>query len=165
MNKIEWLFALLYANNSEPIQGITRFEKLLFYYLNKYKFVEDAKKFNFEAYRFGPHSDHIRDILYALEDKDLIDIKTQSTDNLLEIDVGDDRDFELRPINYDKQEIYSLTPKGKEIAERVIQKLSNFENISNFKREYSRMKLNKLIRIVYAEFPEMTIKSEIIKEI
>ncbi len=157
-NKIEWIIALLYADNCESVHGITKIEKLLFYFLNKFKYLEDAKSFGFEAYRFGPHSDFIRDILYALRDKEIINIYLHNTDNLLDLDVGD----EIKPIYYDKQEIYSLTPKGRAIAKKVIQKIPDFKQLDQFKNKFNNFKLDKLIRIVYSEFPNMTTKSEII---
>lgn len=168
LKKIEWIIALLYANNNEPIKGITRLEKLLFFYLNKYMKNNYINNFNFEPYRFGPHSDEIRDILYALRDKGLIEIKLRSTDNLLELDIGVENDEELKPINYDKQEIFKLTPFGMKIAKKIINKnlsLPEFNQLSKFKEKFNKIKLNKLIRIIYTEFPEMTIKSEILDDI
>ena len=41
-SKFEWIIALLYADSCDPIHGITKFEKLLFYFLNKFNQVEDA---------------------------------------------------------------------------------------------------------------------------
>ena len=160
-NKIEWLIAFLAANNNESIKGITRFEKLLYLYLNKFKYFNDAESFGFEAYRFGPHSDSIRDLLYALRDRDLLYIIQKPTDSLLELDTGD----EIKPINYDKREIYKLTPKGQEIAKKVIQRIPDFKHLTEFKKRFSSVELNKLIRIVYTEFPRMTTKSEILKKI
>jgi len=160
LNKIEWIIALLYADNCKPIYGITKFEKLLFYYLNKFSHTNDAKMFGFEPYRFGPHSDYIRDILYALRDKKIISIQSQATDNLLALDAGD----EIKPIYFDKQEIYQLTQIGKEIAEKVIQKMKNFSILNNFKEKFNPFKLDKLIRLVYTEFPMMTTKSEILNK-
>lgn len=157
-SKFEWIIALLYADKCDPIHGITKLEKFLFYFLNKFNYIEDAKAFGFEAYRFGPHSDLIRDILYFLRDKGLIIIQTQDTDNLLELDVGD----EIKPIFYDKQEIYSLTLKGKEIAKGVIKKVPDFDKLEQFKHQFNNLKLDRLIRLVYSEFPKMTTKSEII---
>ncbi len=157
-SKIEWIIAFLFGDNCEPIYGITKLEKLLFYFLNKFNYTEDTKSFGFEAYRFGPHSDFIRDILYFLRDKGLITIETQTTDNILDLDAGD----EIKPIYYNKQEIYSLTQRGKEVAKRVIKKIPDFEKLDQFKNKFNRFKLDKLIRLVYSEFPSMTIKSEII---
>jgi len=154
-NKFEWIIALLYGDNCSPIYGITKLEKLLFYYLNKFEYTQDAKEFGFEAYRFGPHSDFIRDILYFLKDKDIITIQSQETDNVLDLDVGD----EIKPINYDKKEIYSLTNKGKEIAEEVKKKIPNFERLEQFKNKFNNISLDKLIRLVYSEFPKMTTKN------
>jgi len=109
MNKIECIIALLFANNSEKIKGITRFEKLLFYYLKQQEQLNKQINFKFEAYDYGPHSDEIRDLLYALQDKKLITIKTLETDNFLEIDDVEIDEEELKPIDYDKQEIYTIT--------------------------------------------------------
>ena len=158
VSKFEWIIALLYGDNSDPVYGITKLEKQLFYFLNKFNHIEDAESFGFEAYRFGPHSDLIRDILYFLRDKGIIDIKTQETDNLLDLDVGD----EIKPIYYDKQEIYSLTTKGQKIAEGVIKKISDFKDLEQFKNKFNNLKLDKLIRLVYSEFPIMTKNSEIL---
>ncbi len=161
MTKIELIFSLLYANNNEPIKGITRFEKLLFYFLKRTKNESVLNSFEFEAYNYGPHTDDLRDLLYALRDKGLIEIKTQDTENLLEIDDIEPDQEELLPIEYDKCEIYQLTPKAIEIAKKVLNKVPDPDFLEKFKAKFNKMNLKQLIQLVYVEYPDMTINSKI----
>ncbi len=163
--KIEWLIALLSADNSKEIYGITRFEKLLFFYLMQNKFLEVFKSFGFEAYDYGPHSDDIRDLLYSLRDIKLIEIRIRDTKDFLNIDDVEIDDKSIKPIYYDKEEIYSLTEKGKEIGRKIEIKFPDFENLSKFKAKFNKIELRRLIRLIYTKYPEMTAKSKIIKDI
>ena len=160
MNKIEWLILLLQANDYEPIKGITKFEKLLFYYLKKQN-MADIALFQFQPYNFGPHSDDIRDLLYALRDNGIIEITPRETDNFLEIDDVEEDQEELLPINYNKQESYNLTQKGKEVAKKVMKKFDKIELLNSYKKKFNRMSLTKLIQIVCLEYPDMAINSKI----
>lgn len=162
--KIEWLIALLYSDNSEKIYGITRFEKLLFLYLMQNKYLEEIKSFGFEAYDYGPHSDDIRDLLYSLRDIKLIEIGTRDTKDFLNID-DVETDKSIKPIYYDKEEIYSLTEKGKDIGSRIKNKFPNFKDISTFKANFNQIELRRLIQLIYTKYPAMTEKSKILKDI
>ena len=163
--KIEWLVALLHADKGEKIYGITRFEKLLFFYLMQNKFLEEIKSFGFKAYDYGPHSDDIRDILYSLRDFKLIDIKIRDTKDFLNIDDIEADDKSIKPIYYDKEEIYLLTEKGKEVGRKIEIKFHDFENLSKFKAKFNKIELRRLIQIIYTKYPSMTAKSKIIKDI
>lgn len=163
MNKYEWIILMLHANNQETIYGITRFEKLLFYYLNLFM-KNDLNEFNFKPYNFGPHSDKIRDILYTLRDRGLIAIRSQRSYDFLEFDDPEENEEEILPINYAKQEIYKLKNKGEIIAEKIIAKHKpNVDNLSSFKNKLNNIPLRSLIQKIYREYPNMTTKS-IIKE-
>lgn len=178
MDKPEWIILMLAANNNEPIKGITRFEKLLFYTLSKY-FKADLPAFGYEAYNFGPHSDEIRDIIYALADADLINVNQENAKSFLEIsDV--EIEEELQPIDYEKMEEYVLTDDGVEISKKIREnylkeKIKNSKEkkkhqvnehlIDNIKQSLNNISLKDLIKLVYTEFPEMTEKSIIKDEI
>ncbi len=165
MNKIEWIIALLYAKNNEKIYGITRMEKLLFFYLKLKENIGDLNNFKYEAYDYGPHSDDIRDLLYTLREKGVINIETKNTYDFLEIDDIKYED-DIKPINYDKEEIYSLTKVGEDIGAEIRKKMKeDFDYLSDFKRKFNNIKLKRLIQIIYTKYPEMTIKSKIIKNI
>ena len=51
MNKLEWIIALLGADDSKPIKSITRVQYLLYHMLRRY-FPEDLDQFEFEATNF-----------------------------------------------------------------------------------------------------------------
>ena len=163
MDKPEWIMLMLAANNNEPIKGITRFEKLLYFTLGKY-FMEDLPIFGYEAYDFGPHSDAIRDVIYALHDVKLIALNVENARTFLEVDNIEYDDNELLPINYDKMEVYSLTAKGVEVANKIRDN-NDVKEIDEIKKKLNSISLRELIRIVYMEFPEMTTKSIIRDEI
>ncbi len=138
---------------------------MLFLYLNQKEFKKELSNFKFEAYDYGPHSDDIRDLLYTLRDNKIINIKIKETNDFLNSDDIDYDDISIRPIYYNKEEIYSLTNIGKQIGEKIKNKYLDFESLDKFKKKFNNLKLRRLIHLIYTKYPNMTTKSKIINEI
>ena len=140
IKKSDLILLLLNGDNKFPIDGITRFEKLVFLtqkeILDKW---DDARmKFNFKPDRFGP----------------------------LATEIYDEIDF-LKSIGMIKEEVgkkYEITDKGKRFLEmktyeRVHEDIR--KRISDLKEKHGREKLDDLLRYVYSNYPDFTVKSEI----
>ena len=140
VKKSDLILLLLNADNKSPIDGITKFEKLVFLtqkeILDKW---DDARmKFNFEADRFGPLATEIYDEIDFLKS--------------------------IGMINEGVGKKYEITDKGKKFLEmktyeRVHEDVR--KRISDLKEKHGREKLDDLLRYVYSNYPEFTIKSEI----
>lgn len=139
IKKSDLILLLLNGDNKFPIEGITRFEKLVFLtqmeILNKWDNVKI--KFNFEPDRFGP----------------------------LATEIYDEIDF-LKSVKMIKETVgkYEITDKGKRFLEkktyeRVHEDL--IKHISDLKEKHGREKLDDLLRYVYSNYPDFTIKSQI----
>ena len=140
IKKSDLILLLLNGDNKYPIDGITRFEKLVFLtqkeILDKW---DDVKvKFNFEPDRFGP----------------------------LATEIYDEIDF-LKSVGMIKEEDgkkYEITDKGKRFLEmKTYQRIHEDvrKRISDIKEKHGREKLDDLLRYVYSNYPDFTVKSEI----
>ena len=140
VKKSDLILLLLNGDNKFPIDGITRFEKLVFLTQKEIldKWDDVHMKFNFEPDRFGPFSS----------------------------DIYDEIDF-LKSIGMIKEEVgkkYEITDKGKRFLqtktyERVHEDIR--KHISDLKEKHGRKKLDDLLRYVYSNYPDFTVKSEI----
>ena len=141
MKKSDLILLLLNGDNKHPIEGITKFEKLVFVtqkeVLDK---SENVKiKFDFGPDRFGP----------------------------LSMEIYDELDF-LKSVGMVKEgdrKKYEITDKGvrfleKKTFERVNEDMR--KRISNIKEIHGKEKLNDLLKYVYTTYPDFTINSEIL---
>ena len=140
IKKSDLILLLLNGDNKFPIDGITKFEKLVFLtqmeILNNW---DDVKmKFNFEPDRFGPFATEIYDEIDFLKSVGMI--------------------------NEGSRKKYEISDKGKRFLEmktygRVHEDIR--KRISDLKEKHGREKLDDLLRYVYSNYPEFTVKSEI----
>lgn len=172
------LLLLLYAKGStgeynEEIPGITRLEKLMYLLLKEGGFEEILKSdIHFEPYDFGPYSPEVYDLLEALKEMGVVDIRTERYDTFREvIDELLYRELEDQPIISKEKtmEVYSLTQdKGMKLIEALKQKRIREEDIrivERIKSKYNGLNLDDLLRYVYTKYPESTKKSKIIDKI
>lgn len=134
IKKSDLILLLLNGDNKFPIEGITRFEKLVFL---TQKEILDKWEFDFEPDRFGPLATEIYDEIDFLKSIEMIK------------EVG---------------KKYEITDKGKRFLEkktyeRVHEDLR--KRISDLKEKHGREKLDDLLRYVYSNYPDFTVKSEI----
>ncbi len=132
--------ALLQTNDEEPIEGITRFMKLVF--LAQRETLQETF-YSYEPGQYGPYSKPLYDDIDKLEAQGFVRRIDEPTD-------GD---------NDDKQ-TYVLTEKGERTLERARDcPESEFpealDSLEAVKRRYNGMDLWELLEYVYGEYPEM----------
>ncbi len=175
-NSLDLLLVLLFAPRSndkecEPIEGITRLQKLIFL-LNQGKgpgsLVKIAKEYNYKAYKMGPYTSSLR------EDLDLlISIGLIGTERLRYMisDDQDDSEYDVDEPEFKQErkcrriesQKFFLTKKGKEAGGELWSNLSSQERkaLKEFKKFFCSLTLRQLLIFVYDQFPNFTVKSEI----
>lgn len=164
-SKKDFLLAFLYApggggQERQPIQGITRFEKLVFLALRDVRFQSLDAQFGYKPDNFGPFSDVLQDDLEALADLGLVqktrrDTHEMAADELLYVEGGE---VLARPVPV----VFSLTEVGARIARHIWEALEPAEReaIARVKGEFNQVSLNALLSHVYlTSAPEWTSKS------
>lgn len=136
--------ALLYANDSEPIIGRTRLQKLVF--LIEMEFQESEgqlplspNSYNFEPYDYGPFSKELYQDIDSLEEQNLVEELREEY-----------REGEVR---YE----YNINDKGEEFVENNLSKEETEIVLSlaqEVKDEFNEMDLPDLIKEVYSRYPE-----------
>ncbi|MDV3293514.1 MAG: hypothetical protein LYZ70_04525 [Nitrososphaerales archaeon] len=130
---------LLYLDDQRPIDGMTKFEKLLFLtkeeVLKKGK--EEVSEFRFEPDRFGPLAVELYDELEYLESSGLMS--------------RDGNRFKITDLG--KRYFESKTKPR--VPSKVVQK------IQEVKKRWDREDLGNLLRYVYQKYPDYTVNSEI----
>jgi DNA-binding PadR family transcriptional regulator len=131
--------ALLEANETEPIEGITRFMKLVF--LAQQETLQE-EFYEYEAGQYGPYSKSLYDDIDRLESRGFIERTDRET--------TDDKDDE---------QVYALTEKGKRTLKQARNRSDAFpavlEDLNDVKSRYNSMDLWELLEYVYGEYPEM----------
>ena len=142
MKKSDLILLLLNEDDRYPIEGITRFEKLVFVtqkeVLDKYEKI----KFDFGPDRFGPLSMEIYDELDFLKSVEMIK-------------EGDKKKYEI-------------TDKGVRFLEKKTFARVNEDvrkRISDIKKIHGKEKLNDLLSYVYINYPDFTVNSEILDKV
>ncbi|WP_257300244.1 hypothetical protein [Haloarchaeobius sp. FL176] len=136
--------ALLYVDSRRSIDGVTRFQKLVFLGQQEGGLPD---KFHFDPDKYGPFSKELHQTLDDLESRELIEKSVENTRS------GNER-FE-----------YSISPRGR----RVIQTILNddhdvddiFRNAQKLKKSRNDQSLDRLLRYVYRSYPDYTENSEI----
>jgi len=129
---------LLKQEDSEPIEGITRFMKLVF--LAQEEGLDDDL-YEFEAAQYGPFSKS----LYS------------HIDSLVEEKYISEEQEEIRPGEY--KQIYRITDKGKETLRNAQDSdeldLTDSESLRQIKSKRNSEDLWDLLEYVYWEYPQM----------
>lgn len=141
IKRTDIVLLLLYGDNAYPIDGNTRFEKLIFLaqkeIIDKWDIIMSSP-FNYQADRFGPMATEMYDEIAYLKENGMLE-------------------------EFGKNQ-YRITEKGKRFVEKIIAKRvpqKIIEAIDAKKRAYDRTDLINLLRYVYEKFPDYTEKSEI----
>jgi len=178
-NRKDLLLLLLYLPGPkgeicEPIRGRTRFMKLVYLLereLNASKRLGIPEGYAFEAYHYGPFSKQLYEDIDFLENVNLIASpsggnaseaeKIEEEKIIDEISLGDEgEEYEA----YVEEDIFRLTPHGKEFVENnLLDELNRTtelrERIIALKKEKGGLALSSLLRYVYSNFPEHASKS------
>ena len=131
---------------------------------------EEPQHFNFKPYHYGPYTREIYDAVDLLVGIGLIDERKApvgtSLDLAEEIENLESRDWGI--IGRTKQDRYvermfELSDKGRYVSKVLAQRIGDeaVTEISRIKDHYGRMPLRQLLRDVYDEHPDMTVRSKI----
>lgn len=141
IKKSDLTLLLLYFDNATPINGMTKFEKLVFLsqkeVLEKWKELESSK-FEFGPDRFGPLTTELYDELDFLKSVQMID----SSDN----------------------NNFKITDKGQRFVQnKVFARVPEHvrKAIEAIKIKHGKESLDDLLKYVYTNYPEYIVKSEI----
>jgi uncharacterized protein YwgA len=165
------------SDTSGSINGITRFQKLLFLLEREGQLVPEGDGFQFEAWKAGPYSAGLYDDLELLDNLGFIqsEVSGKITDaeaaevDLLDFEdlMGDEEEdsdgITPSPDAYEERR-FTLTEKGRE---KVVDLLSRegidelVDRIRRIKSKYSHYSLSDLLYHVYTKYPDMTTESEI----
>lgn len=145
MKKSDLILLLLNGDNRHSIDGMTRFEKLVF--LTQKEILDNSDnnikiKFDFGPDRFGP----------------------------LSMEIYDELDFlkSVGMIKEDDGKKYKITDKGVRFLEKKTFERVNDDirkRISNIKEIYGKKELNDLLKHVYITYPDFTVNSEILDRV
>lgn len=140
-----YILLLLDSMSNKVIDGRTRLEKLVF--VAQKKLIEEMKwrittqTYNFRAFNYGPFSEEVLDDIASLELLKLVKVEGGETSS----------------------QTYHITEKGVEIVKKITSEnrvsalfINEIRKIAN---GLGKMPLNKLIELVYKEYPDYTTKS------
>lgn len=144
MKKSDLILLLLNADNEYPINGITRFEKLVFLTQKEIpnKSNIETIEFDFQSDRFGPLSMEIYDELDFLKSVGMIE------------------EIEERKYKIKDKGVRFL---GKKTFGRVSENMQN--HILDIKKTHGRKELKDILKYVYINYPDFTTKSEILGKV
>ena len=181
-NSMDLLIVLLYApgkksKEAEPIEGITRLQKLMFLLqqdVGPKRLVEEAEKYDYEAFKMGPYSKGLLNDIEELKAAGIIE--TKKLEYLL-TDDGDelpddsdelpdsDRDIDIPQSKTKRVESYQfkLSRLGKDIGSDLWEVLPHKQrkDLEKFKSFFNSLTLRQLLIFTYEKYPEYTTKSEI----
>lgn len=131
--------ALLALNEEEQIEGITRFQKLVFMAQKKIQNLQ-TKQYKFDSYDYGPFSKELYDDIDRLVRNGYIERSVEQTGN------GNEK------------HIYSITEKGRGYIRQILESESGREDLAveklrQLKEEYNEMPILQLIRLIYNRYP------------
>lgn len=134
----KYILLLLNSENCETIEGKTKLMKELFFISQNIPALEEEA--DFEADNYGPSSDVVMGDLEKLDMLHLIGIQNEK---------------------------YSLTEKGKKIAQKILSTVDKkeLEIIADMKQLFKDLTYDEALGLVYFSYPEMTEKSLVRKEI
>lgn len=138
--------AFLYTDNQRAIEGVTRFQKLVFLAQQETS-LEGG--YEYEPDQYGPFSSELYSALEELERKGLIKQATETTRS------GNEK------------YVYSLTKKGQLVVQKILndEKYEDasevFDYAQEIKRKHNEEPLDRLLRYVYNEYSSYTENSTI----
>ena len=172
------ILLLLKANENllgkRAVGGVTRLEKLLFLLKRETDFEKMDSFYEFTAHNFGPFSKEVYEALDFLEGCELIQVKERMHTSyysnvgeillLQEISEGEDEEAPTGNAAGVTEKLFILTENGRKVADKLRQTIEerrpkDIEELNGIVRRYAKLPLNQLIRYVYRQYPEMTVKS------
>jgi len=179
---LDVLMLLLYAKgqsgeNGEPIEGITRLDKIMYLLSQSNEFSKIVNKgYNFQADNFGPFAPELFDDIQALKQEGIIvgaserkttnKIETVDEESVEKI-FEDETDMKVSWKKY-CVETYKLTDLGMRIASQIYNNLTDSQKteLITIKKRFGQMSLKNLLYFVYSTAPSnMLEKSKIRKQV
>jgi hypothetical protein len=176
---LDVLMLLLYSEGpcgkiGEPIEGITRLDKIMFLLSESKEFSPVVNKnYEFQADNFGPFAPELFDDIQALKQERIINTTEKKTKNKIEtVDAESvEKVFEEEPdmnVSWKKYplETYQLTELGMKIAAQVYSNLSEpqKQELKRIKKTFGNMNLKNLLYYVYSTAPSKMLEKSKIKE-
>lgn len=172
-NSLDLLLVLLFApshkrKGCEPIEGITRLQKLIFL-LSQGKgpdsLVKIAMEYDYKADKMGPYADSLREDLDVLISFGLVG--TERLRYMISDDVDDPYYEQEEKRKRVESQKYFLTENGKEAGAELWGNLSSKDRdaLKEFKAFFCSLTLRQLLIFVYDQFPEFAVKSVIKKQL
>lgn len=135
---------LAYVDDEEEIEGVTRFQKLVFLAQQETS-LDDG--FDFNAHDYGPFSKDLYAALDAYREKGLLRRKKTTTRS------GNEK------------HIYELTDEGRETVSKLLseneQLSEHSESAENIKKKYNDIPLRELLQYVYHEYEDMASQTKL----
>lgn len=134
---------LLSESDGEKIEGITRFQKLVF--LADQELFGGSDHYSFRPDKYGPFSPTLYDDLDRLVATGFIDVETERT------------------FAGNEKQVYSLSEKGEKVLERTASDELDFEKeeIERITEDYNKDDLWDLLEYVYGQYPEFAENSKL----
>jgi len=144
-NRQKWLVQILSVLGE--VRGRTRLMKLLFL-LREMLGPRRGNFYRFTPWYYGPFSKEILQDIEELRQCGLLNIDEAPNDDFMEVDRA--------------PQVYRLTPRGNEIAERHLKELSGKAAAClTALRQFNEMPLTELMNHIYAKYPEFTARSRL----
>lgn len=134
--------AVLHATDDGTLDGITRFQKLVFLAQRER---EGANPYEFRADNYGPFSPDLYDDIDRLEEADFVESHDEETS------MGNIKN------------VYSLTEKGRKAVENSLEEdfPISADEVESLTDEHEDTDLFDLLEYVYTEYPQMARNSEL----
>ncbi len=177
-NSMDLLLVLLFApgkrGEEEPIEGITRLQKLIFL-LREGKgpaeLVQQAQEYEYKPYKMGPFSSELNQDIDELKSAGLL--STERLEYLLPDDgteseyVEEEREASGRGRHKVKSSRFKLTDFGQRVAGDLFKGMSKSEraDLEEFKSFFNSISLRQLLIFVYEKYPRYTTNSTIKKQL
>lgn len=158
---LELFIVLLYANNKEKIEGITRLVKLMFLLVKEGGFSQFEKELDFESYHYGPLSVEVfLDYPKTLEEIGIVKIEEKES---TEFDVDEIYLSDIEGLRKGKLKVFHLTKDGEKVAKTFFEQLTEEEKnkVEEIKKRWNNTPLKELCDYVYFNYVEYTNKSKI----
>ena len=162
---LELFITLLYSNNKEKIEGVTRLIKMMFLLVKEGGFSQFEKELDFESYHFGPWSaDVYLDYPKTLEEVGVIKIEEKES---IELDVDEIYSSDVVELREGKIKVFSLTQQGEKVGKVFFERLTEEEKrrIEEIKKKWNHASLNDLLNYVYFNYVKYTDRSKIREQI
>ncbi len=173
---MDLVIVLLYApgrtgNENEPIDGITRFQKLTFllqHGVGPKQLVDEAKAYGYKPYKLGPYSSELQQDLEELKSAGIVTTRRLDywlTDDSDEPgDVDPDMDVPSWRAKRVESDRFSLSADlGLRVGKELWSSLRSKERqaLAEFKAFFNSLSLRQLLIFTYESYPKYATQSEI----